>query len=253
MLNKLGAIYSWEENLLKYDSYNRKSRSDMRGKRRRTNLILNILIGVVLLLIIIVSSIIFFGGNDDNASDKKQDNQIESKQESAAGDDVDRDEDDNIVEEEDKETAATTEEEQENENQSDESDENNSLTQNPTPADKEDEIVTSGGENENVKRTIENPSWQPIGTSQVGEHTSVFDPDSVDWAEMIQAITYATGVEENNMNIWFIGNNGHNRAIGTISSKDKQEKYRVFIDWVDGQGWKPTKVEELFEIEKKPE
>lgn len=250
----LRSIYSREENVLKYGSYDRESRSEMRGKRRRTNLILNMLIGLVLILIIIVSSIIFLGGNDDETADKKLDNQTEHEQDSTADNDKDNDEDKSIVDdEEEKETASNKEEEQGEEGQSEKSDEQKPTEKNITPADKEDEVVTTGGENNNVKRTIENPSWQPIGTSQVGEHTSVFDKDSVDWAEMIQAITYATGVEESNMTIWFIGNNGHNRAVGTISSKDQQEKYRVFIDWVDGQGWKPTKVEELIEIDKKSE
>lgn len=210
------------------------------------------LIALVLLLIIIVSSIIFLGGNDDKTVDKKQDNQIENEQDSALSEMEDSDDESVVEDNKDKETSSSLEEEEGKEEQAEDSNEK-STAQNITPANKDDEVVTSGGENENVKRTIENPSWQPIGTSQVGEHTSVFDPESVDWTEMIQAITYATGVEESNMTIWFIGNNGHNRAVGTISSKDQQEKYRVFIDWVDGQGWKPTKVEELFEIDKKPE
>ena len=237
---------------MNYGSYNRESRSETRGKRRKTNLVLNMLIGLVVLLIIIVSSIIFLGGNDD-AADKKLDNQIENEQGSSVSDDVDKEEENIVEDEDDKESGSTKEEEQVQEGQSDSSDGKKPLAQNITPADKEDEVVTSGGENENVKSTIENPSWQPVGTTQEGEQTSVFNPDSVDWAEMIQAITYATGVEESNMTLWFLGNNGHNRAVGTISSKDQQGKYRVYIDWVDGKGWKPTKVEELFEIDKKPE
>jgi hypothetical protein len=70
----------------------------------------------------------------------------------------------------------------------------------------------------------------------------------VDWQEMLQAISYATGVDQSNMTVWFLGNNGPNKSVGTISTKDQSEKYRVYIDWVDGQGWKPVKVEVLNEI-----
>jgi len=241
------------------NSYNRESRSEMRGKRRRTNLILNMLIGLVLLLIIVVSSIIFLGGNDDTASDKKNNEQTENKQDTKdSTSDSDKEKEENkenkSEDDVDKDTGSVDETDQKDENKQDEkSDENETTELNITPADEKEAVVTTGGENDNVKKTIENPSWKPIGTSQTGEHTSVFDKESVDWSEMIQAITYATGVEESNMTIWFLGNNGHNRAVGTISSKDTKEKYRVYIDWADGQGWKPTKVEELNEIENKQE
>ncbi|EAR63631.1 hypothetical protein B14911_06818, partial [Bacillus sp. NRRL B-14911] len=92
-----------------------------------------------------------------------------------------------------------------------------------------------------------NPSWQPVGTSQTGEHTAVYE--GVDWNEMVQAITYATGIPESNMTIWFLGNNGPNQSVGTVSTKDQQEKYRVYIEWVDGQGWKPVKMEELNSVQ----
>lgn len=240
---------------MKYSSYNRESRSEARGKRRRTNLILNLLIGFVILLIIVVSSIIFLGGNDDNTSDKSVNKQTENKQDEDTEDIADNNKDKEDHQSKSKDETETNGEQTNNNEteQTDKEDKNKPSEQKVTPADKKDEVVTAGGENENVKNTIENPSWEPIGTVQTGEHTSVFDQDSVDWTEMIQAITYATGIDESNMTIWFLGNNGHNRAVGTISSKNQQEKYRVYIDWVDGKGWKPTKVEELVEIDKKTE
>lgn len=236
---------------MNYGSSNQGSRSEMRGKRRRTNVILNILIVLVILLIVIVSAIIFLGGNDEKSADKKVDNQIENKQDDNKEHAVDSEkekekEENNTVE--DKQPAN-----QQDKEQQDEEKETSDVEKDLTPANEETAVVTDGSSNQNIKRTIENSSWQPIGTSQTGEHTTVFDKESVDWKEMLQAMTYATGVEESNMTVWFLGNNGHNRAAGTIVSKNTKEKFRVYLDWVDGQGWKPTKVEELNEIEKKKE
>ncbi|KOP83536.1 DNA primase [Bacillus sp. FJAT-21945] len=230
-----------------YDSSSRESRSELRGKRRKTNLVLNMLIGLVILLIIFVSVKIFFGGNDENAAEKEQ--KIESKQDEK---DIDTEENKNSAIDENKDEKQT---ESETEN-TDESEENSADTEaddeiDPIPANEEEAVVTEGGSNGNVKKTIENPSWNPIGTTQTGEHYAVYDKESVDWAEMLQAISYATGVDQSNMNVWFLGNNGFNKSVGTITTKDQKQIYRVYIDWVDGQGWKPTKVEELNEVEKK--
>ena len=63
---------------------------------------------------------------------------------------------------------------------------------------------------------------------------------------------YATGVSVDNMIVWWVGNGGkpNENVVGTISNKDKSQIYRVYMDWVDGQGWKPTKVEKLKSIDR---
>jgi len=62
---------------------------------------------------------------------------------------------------------------------------------------------------------------------------------------MVQAISYATGIDESNMTIHFLGNNGESKSVGTVQAKDTKQKYRVYIEWVDEKGWRPTLVEEL--------
>lgn len=64
---------------------------------------------------------------------------------------------------------------------------------------------------------------------------------------MLKAISYATGLDQNNLTVWFLGrdNSTANGSIGTVSAKNSKQKYRVYIKWVDGKGWEPTKVEEL--------
>lgn len=213
----------------------RESRFGKREKRKKTNIILNSLIAFVIVLIIVVSAKIFLGGNNDQAVPADEQTESESKQIESSQEDQDNDiEQDKSKDKEkaDKESDKEEKEAEENEAE-DESEE-----------DKE-QVVTEGGSGPDVEKTIENPAWKPVGTSQSGEHTAVYDQNHVDWQEMLSAISYATGIEQGNMTVWFLGNNGPNSSVGTISTKDQSEKYRVYIDWVDGEGWKPSKVEVL--------
>ena len=108
---------------------------------------------------------------------------------------------------------------------------------------KDQEVVTEGGSDPKVKKTIVNPAWEPLGTSQTGQHFNEYS--GVDWDEMVQAISYGTGIDPSNMTIVFLGNNGPDKSVGTVKQKDTQQVYRVYIEWVDEKGWKPTQVEEL--------
>lgn len=208
------------------------SRSGYRSKRKKTNLVLNSLIGLVLLLIIIVSAFIFLDDdnkktaseNDEKTAQTTSENKKKNKKEEKASSGKSNMEEKNEAEEE-------VNEDDESENEP---------------------IVTEGGSDSNVQKTIENPSWKPVGTSQTGEHVAVYDQSSADWQEMINTFAYATGIDPGNMTVWYIGsNNGNpNKSIGTVSSKDVKQTYRVYIEWVDGQGWKPTLVEELIDNDK---
>ncbi|PWW26485.1 uncharacterized protein DUF1510 [Cytobacillus oceanisediminis] len=218
----------------------RESRLGKREKRKKTNIVLNSLIALVILLIIVVSAKIFFGGNNDEAlqADEQtasENERNENKTDNQAGDREQEKEDEEEIEKAREEEEQAEEEKKEAEEAEKESEEN-------------EKVVTEGGSSPDVEKTIENPAWEPVGTSQSGEHTAVYDQNAVDWQEMLQAISYATGVDQSNMTVWFLGNNGPNKSVGTISTKDQSEKYRVYIDWVDGQGWKPVKVEVLNEI-----
>lgn len=207
------------------------SRARKLAKRRKTNLILNGLITIVLLLIVFVTVKIFFGDGQSEAEKSNAvvvDKQLDSeKTDDDSGDKV---EEEAKVEEE-KKDASDLEEESENEDLEEEVSE-------PT--------ITEGGSSSDVKQTIVNPDWQPVGTTQTGEHQAVYDSASVDWQEMLKAISYATEIDVENMTVWFLGNNGGPQsAAGTVSDKGGGTKYRVAIEWVDGEGWKPVKVEEL--------
>lgn len=229
-----------------YDNLNEGARSKKRAKRRKTNLILNSLIVVVILLIVIVSANIFFGNNDEGADDS---NVAAENEKASAGKKDDNGEEANqqdskATDEESNETSEDgSDEESESDNPNEESDDSEDLGE---------PVVTEGGSDANVKQTIEYPDWKPVGTTQAGEHKTVFDENSVDWHEMLLAYSYATGIDKDNMTVWWNQNNGAtNAAVGTISEKGSNQTFRVAIEWVEGEGWKPVKVEELIENDKR--
>lgn len=212
------------------------SRSGYRAKRKKTNIILNSLIVIVLALIFFVAYTIFLSG-DDKAAPEKED----TKTANQASEKEDKDTEKN-------DAAQETEEDTDTEEVTDEESEEAAA---PEQEDDSQAVITEGDGTTNVVRTIENPAWKPVGTVQTGEHTPVYDKSHVDWQEMLKAISYATGLEESNMTLYWLGRDKTTGAgsFSTVASKDKQQKYNVYLEWVDGEGWKPVKVEELSVIQ----
>jgi len=208
---------------------NDASRAQKLAKRRKTNLILNGLITIVLVLIVFVTVRIFFS---DSQSD-----QNESETAATVAENTD---------EQKESTAGTSKENEEKQEQKEETSSSDEEEAEPEQEEDGELIVTEGGDSPDVKQTIVDPNWKPVGTTQTGEHAAVYDDSSVDWQEMLKAISYATNIDVNNMTVWRLGNNGSpQHAIGTVSEKGGSTTYRVAIEWVDGEGWKPVKMEEL--------
>ncbi|MBJ8127169.1 DUF1510 family protein [Bacillus cereus] len=114
----------------------------------------------------------------------------------------------------------------------------------------EKSVKTSGNENKEEEKTVSqekdpqtNPSWKPIGTEQGAKPEMKFKEGTVDWSEMKKAISYAVNVPESQLIFDFIGNNGNNKAYGNVRDKQSNKKYKVNIDWVENQGWKPASVQ----------
>ncbi|OLN23431.1 hypothetical protein BTO30_05575 [Domibacillus antri] len=189
------------------------SRAERKTKRRKTNRILNTAIAVVVLLIIIVGFTIFAGGNDEEPAAPEETKPAEEQ------------------------TADVPDEVEE---------ENPAETEEPVEEKAEEVRVVTEGTEPNVEQDIVDPNWKGVGTTQSGPHTSSFDTGSTDWQEKVNALSYATGIPVDNMTVWYISGNGQHGAIGTVSPKnDQNDAYRVFIEWVDGEGWKPVKVQKL--------
>ncbi|CAH0293827.1 hypothetical protein SRABI80_04035 [Peribacillus frigoritolerans] len=227
------------------------SRFNQRDQKRKVNKIYNIAITIVSILIVIVAVSIFLsdGGTEtkkattepkqvaetekgkvvDKPSGKEE--EMDSEKEDAVGDSEATEED------AEKEDSKATEEDAEEKAEDDADSEKAGDAQ---------LVEVEGSGDGNVASTYTSESWKPVGTEQSGEHTTSFEKGSVDWNEMSKAIASGAGIDEGNMKLWWLQNGGSSTtAIGTVSEGDNPKTFRVYIEWVDGSGWKPVKVEEL--------
>lgn len=92
--------------------------------------------------------------------------------------------------------------------------------------------------------------WEPVETEQEGEHTTDFNDGSQDRNEIKKAAAVATGLNESDMIEWWVENGGEGQVVATVSDSAQTKTYRVYLNWVDSQGWQPTKVELLKENDK---
>ncbi|MBB5180788.1 cytoskeletal protein RodZ [Planomicrobium koreense] len=220
---------------------NKKNRSNPVMDKNRSNSVLNMMIGLVFTLILITGAFIFLD-KEEGSIEQPESVKIASEAELEEGSTANEPEGEPAG----SGTEADSEEEVEKETEE-------------TPADKEAEPeetkegkVTGGTitkEDSNdpvVEETIINTSWEPVGTKQKGEHVSVYEKGSADWNEKIKAISYATGLAADDMYIMMIKNGGGpQKSIGVVQSKDQSKKYRVHMEWVDGKGWSPVKLDVL--------
>lgn len=223
------------------------SRLNKKNNKNRSNSILNIMIALVFTLVVVIGATLLFGGGDDSADPESievaQDEQTSSEEDQVTAEE-------NDLEEQQAEEDAKAEEEAAAEQEAKEKEEEAAAKE---EAEKEEEEETKGGtitrDESNdpiVSETVVNTSWEPVGTSQDGDHVSSYQKNSVDWNEKIKAVTYATGLSGNDMYVMMVANGGGpQKSIATVQSKDQSEKYRVYLQWVDGEGWKPEKMDVL--------
>ncbi|MDW4527469.1 YrrS family protein [Rossellomorea marisflavi] len=225
-----------------------QSRLDKRSKKN-TNKILNIMIAVVVLLILVVGGSILIGGGNDKSSDtassstgnggNKKASAEENKSDTAKKDNEDSNDKKAADDKEDKDKKDEDEKKSDDDKEKDLKSEDDS------------KLKVQDGDEPNVDKTVVHPDWKPVGTSQSGEHVSSYDLGTPDWNEKVKALSYATGIPENNMTVWYIeGNGSPQKSIGTVSAMNDSQAYRVYLQWIDGEGWQPTKVQELIENDK---
>ena len=215
------------------------SRSN-RPKKPNMNKLLNILIGVVVVLIIITAGFIFIGNNDDEQAESKNNSEETASNNESTENETESAQDTDTGS---KPEIGSEEIDPEDENADGTTDEEESSEESTTPG---GSVTSSPSDDPVVSDTIANTAWEPVGTTQTGEHVSIYDKDHVDWNEKVKALAYATGLSSDNMIVWHLGNGGSpQKSIGTVSSKDKEEKYRVYLQWVDGEGWRPEKMDTL--------
>lgn len=184
-------------------------------KKKRMNRVLNVAISIVTILILFFAYQIFFGSpsTEEVSIDIAEEEELEAEQELI---DSSEELDESAIDDGRAENMESGEEPIEEEELEEE----------------ELELVPDG-------------EWEPVGTSQT-EFTPNFSSGSTNRIEMEKALRYATGLDHN-MTVWRIENGGsQTRVRGVVSGPDNAgQPYEVYIEWVDGQGWKPVEKNQL--------
>lgn len=117
----------------------------------------------------------------------------------------------------------------------------------PVEQDPDDFVLeTVASSDENVMYAYTS-TWEPIPTVQEEPHEMTWEQSSVDWKEMMKAAELATGVNVDEMYYLWVSGNGPQSVIATFSNSAMDEHFRVYITWVEGQGWRPDQVDILYE------
>lgn len=229
-----------------FDRYTRVNKFE---KRRKNTKLMSILIIAGSFLIILLIGLWIFGPDEDpeqpNNIASSNDNTTESE-EQAEEENIDEAATETGQDSADSEESSSQNEEGESDGSESETEEENENMQDPGEKEQVDPAA-----NDDVVVEAYTKEWQPIGTEQEGPHSVVYEDGSQDRLEMEKALQYATGLSEDNIITWWLQRNGDQKVIGTVSDKAETQTYRVYISWVDNQGWQPTLVEVLSENDQK--
>ncbi|MBA2173510.1 YrrS family protein [Halobacillus locisalis] len=214
------------------------SRSNRYEKKRKGTKMMTWLMGAAGLLVITFVALFIFGGNETDGTAKQPEPsesvsvEDEEEKENTNGDNDDSQVDENAPEK-----------------SSDQQDSEVSSEEGEEP--KEELTVIENSDDENVKRIIKK-NWKPLQTEQTieGEHRITYDTESQDWVEMEQVVRDVTGLTKDNMITQYIGNGGTpNKAIATVYNKNnKDEVYRVYLEWIEGTGFQAQQMDELNQV-----
>lgn len=218
------------------------SRMDKFEKRRRNTKFINYFLTIAAVLVLFLIGAWIFGGNDKKASDDNDGSTseedsffLETEDENEKPDDEEangkENSDDSEVDEEDRNK--DEEDESGDENESEENDEYDEI----------ETVETEPSDDDVVQAVMGN--WPPIGTEQTGPHTTNYEDGSEDRIEIKRAASKVTGIPEDDLIEVWIGNGGDQKVVATVSNRAQTEKYRVFMSWIDEEGWQPTKLETL--------
>lgn len=200
-------------------------RFDKRKQKNKVDKILNILIAIVSILIVLNVFAIFNDDKDEQANEAVEKQNVNKNVEKEDTKNTETQSEKNVVSAEEKES---TELESQKETDSDSN------------------IIVQASNDPTVEEVIVNPEWKVNPTKQVGEHVSAYEKGHPDYEEKLQTFRQAVQLDESNIIFWSVKNNGSaNSSVAVVSTGDKTENYRIYIEWLQNEGWKPVKVEKL--------
>lgn len=183
----------------------------MKRRRNNRNILFFILLAILFLIILLV---LIFSGNKDEVPES-QDNRIEGQ-----------------------ESTESSNEKNHSENQD----------ANETQIEEIYDVVIEKIESDdpNVIEAFRG-NWPPIGTIQEEPHTTDYSDGSQDRIEIKRAVSLVTKIDENDMTELWVGNDGHQKVVATVTNKEKTDIYRIYLTWIENEGWQVTQGERIKE------
>ncbi|WP_347862693.1 YrrS family protein [Salimicrobium sp. PL1-032A] len=211
----------------------KRSRVSRRKEKKKNKKFLSLLSGVVIALLLLWAgnSVI---GNDETSGSENSDRAIqEENDETNSTEETERSQNDSA-------SAASSDSE---------APEDNEEKTESEASEESEEYVIEGSSDENVSRVVKK-NWETVETEQNIEapHRVSFDKGSTDWNELIEAVSVATELSEEDMITWRIENGGGPQSATAVVTDSSQENvYRVQIEWQKKEGYKPVQLEILKE------
>ncbi len=221
------------------------SRTRRLNKKRKNKRWLIILIGILVVFLLsvisapIISQIMF---SDDLKTEETTDTPVDEVEDDEAAEDPLTEDETNDAVTDDDSGEADVEEDTDTEGEDTSADETTNEPKNPDDYD----LTFSESADENVLSTYE-ADWDAVPTTQAEPHTISFEQETEDWNEMLEAATLATGIDSEAMQYLWVSGNGPNKVITTYTDRDSKEHFRVYIEWVENEGYTPTRVDLLAE------
>lgn len=204
-----------------HDTNSRLNRHEKRKKNKQKLLIL-ISLGVV--FCIILFSLIAFGGKEDPSEPELSQAEKALKNKEEAGDRVSNQSEEIEIADEKRQSEEESEEESDVDIKEEESDDDNVIK------------AYSG-------------DWQPVGTSQSGPHTTNYNDGSDDRKEIKEAVSIVTGINNDDIVELWVGNGGDQKVEATVSDQAGENYFKVYLTWIDDDGWQVKRVERLKEYQ----
>ncbi|WP_182200509.1 DUF1510 family protein [Paraliobacillus salinarum] len=213
-----------------YDYHlSRTNRFEKRRKNKKLLIIFSISAAVILLLFFTVQLITGDPAEEQSAQNDQQPVQDSEQTEQANQSDIDG--------LEDKDNADKEQSDEESTIRNDEAEANSNSNVKLEKVETDDELVVNAYTGD----------WSPIPTEQSGPHEISWEQESQDWEEMMEAATLATGVTQEDMSYLWVSGDGPQKVVATFSNKAESEHYRVYLSWIENEGWQPQRVDELKE------
>lgn len=236
---------------------NRETRKERFKSKGRSNLMMQLAVGLIALFAVVLFLEFFLG----NAGHNKETNPatVNAEQNSPTmitQNDANDAEEEKKKKEEEKEAEKDPAETQEKENSESSQSDKESKAESKKKAKNKDKEKDKAKKVNEKEVTSEDPNviravvgeWEPVGTSQSEPHFTNYDDGSTDRLEIKNAVSQASGVAENDMIENWIGNNGEQKVTATVTQTSTGKVFKVYLSWIEKKGWQATRVEELHQV-----